>query len=119
MELPPQLERVRFGSTHVFDLAARTLYIDQQLVALTRREYELLRFFSQHLNRAFSRDALIAGVWGCDFGGYAHSVGAHVNRLRAKIETDLSHPRLIATVWGLGHRFEPQLAGTMPPDEPR
>ncbi len=103
-------ECLHFGDSHVFDLAAHTLYIGYRRVELTRREYELLRFLSLNPNRAFSRDELIAGVWGQDFGGYAHTVSAHVNRLRAKIEADPANPSLIATVWGLGYRFEPEPA---------
>ncbi len=44
-------------------------------------------------------------VWGYQFDGYDHTVNSHINRLRAKIESDPSNPKYIKTVWGYGYRF--------------
>jgi DNA-binding response OmpR family regulator len=44
-------------------------------------------------------------VWGYSHDGYEHTVNSHINRLRAKIETDPSQPRYILTVWGVGYKF--------------
>jgi DNA-binding response OmpR family regulator len=76
-------------------------------VALTLREFDLLQFLLRHPHQVFSRGQLLEQVWGDGFEGFEHTVNSHINRLRAKIEADPQNPRLIATVWGVGYRFEP------------
>jgi DNA-binding response OmpR family regulator len=88
----------------VFDLTAREVRVDGEPVALTPREFELLRLFASHPRRAFGRDELFERLWG-DYGD-RHTVTVHVARLREKIEEDSSHPRLLVTVRGVGYRFE-------------
>jgi DNA-binding response OmpR family regulator len=91
-----RLDRVRRVAT----LAGRDL-------ALAPREWELLCFFADHPNQAFSRSELLDRVWGYGHDGYNHTVNSHINRLRAKLGDDRSMPRYIHTVWGTGYRFEP------------
>jgi DNA-binding response OmpR family regulator len=88
----------------VIDLTAREVRVDGEPVALTPREFELLRLFASHPRRAFGRDELFERLWG-DYGD-RHTVTVHVARLREKIEEDSSHPRLLVTVRGVGYRFE-------------
>lgn len=44
-------------------------------------------------------------LWGYQYNGYEHTVNSHINRLRSKIEEDLSNPNYILTSWGVGYRF--------------
>ncbi len=53
----------------------------------------------------FSRIDLLNAVWGYQHDGYEHTVNTHINRLRAKVETDPAKPRRILTVWGRGYKF--------------
>ncbi len=70
---------------------------------LTYMEYELLRFFAAHPARVWSREQLLARVWGYDYFGGARTVDVHVRRLRAKLgETRASW---IGTVRSVGYRF--------------
>lgn len=89
------------------DLIGRVATVAGKVVALTGREFDLLVHFVRHPGRVFTREQLLAAVWGAGFEGYEHTVNSHINRLRAKIEPGAPKPRHIVTVWGLGYRFEP------------
>ena len=87
------------------DVAGRRAVLDGQELALTVREFELLGFLIQHPGRAFSRSELLEQVWGWTFGDQS-TVTVHVRRLREKVEVDPTAPRRIATVWGVGYRYD-------------
>jgi DNA-binding response OmpR family regulator len=87
------------------DAAARRAVLDGQELALTVREFELLAFLIRHPGRAFTRGELLEQVWGWTFGDHS-TVTVHVRRLREKVETDPTVPRRIATVWGVGYRYD-------------
>ncbi len=95
------------------DMEARTAYRDEERIALSCREFDLLAFLASHPGAVFSKEDLLRCVWGWDFGDTS-TVTVHVRRLRQKIESDPSTPRLLATVWGVGYRFE-----IPPPADPR
>ena len=99
---PPQ----EFGEL-VIDPGAHRVTVAGEEVALTMREYELLRFLARHPGRAFTRNELMDSVWRYAFYTDTSTVTVHIRRLRAKIERDASAPRWIETVWGVGYRFAP------------
>jgi DNA-binding response OmpR family regulator len=74
-------------------------------VQLTAKEFDLLYHLARHPGRVYTRMQLLESVWGYGHEGYEHTVNAHINRLRAKIEADPAHPRYIRTVWGVGYKF--------------
>ena len=97
------------------DPVARTAAADGAVLDLTPREFDLLHFFARHPDRVFSRLELLDKVWGYAHEGYEHTVNTHINRLRAKIETDPAAPRRILTVWGKGYKFAARpVAGEAP-----
>ncbi len=75
---------------------------------LTATEFELLFHLASHPNQVFSRSQLLESVWGYHHSGYEHTVNSHINRLRAKIESDATDPKIVQTVWGVGYKFSPQ-----------
>ena len=87
------------------DPLARSATLDSQLLDLTPREFDLLYFFARQPGKVFSRMELLDTVWGYNHEGYEHTVNTHINRLRAKIETDPAQPKRILTVWGKGYKF--------------
>ncbi len=87
------------------DPIAREVRLREKLIPLTAREFELLQFFMQQPGQVFSRIELLNQVWGYAHDGYEHTVNSHINRLRAKIESDPAHPDYIVTVWGVGYKF--------------
>jgi DNA-binding response OmpR family regulator len=80
-------------------------------VALTSREFDLLRFLVAHAGVAFSRDDLLRQVWGWSVGDHS-TVTVHVRRLREKVEADPASPTRLVTVWGVGYRWEPATTAT-------
>jgi DNA-binding response OmpR family regulator len=90
----------------VVDSTEHTAALAGRRLSLTTREFDLLRFFLSHPGQAFSRDELLQKVWGWSFGDQS-TVTVHVRRLREKVEADPTHPVRLATVWGVGYRWEP------------
>ena len=86
-------------------LDKRRVLLRGKPVELTAKEFDLLALFAGNPGKPFNREQLLNQVWGYSYAGYEHTVNSHINRLRAKIEADPSHPRYIITVWGFGYRF--------------
>jgi DNA-binding response OmpR family regulator len=76
---------------------------------LTPKEFDLLYLFVTNPGKNFSREMLLQKIWGHEFKGYEHTVNSHINRLRTKIESDISNPVYILTTWGVGYRFTDEL----------
>ena len=87
----------------VVDLDAHTVTVDGARVALTYKEFELLRLFLSHPGRAFTRDQLFQEVWGMDFCGETRTVDMHIRTLRQKLGP---YGRWIETVRNVGYRME-------------
>lgn len=87
------------------DMEKRKVMLGEKRIDLTPKEFDLLVLLSSHPGRSYSRDQLLNDVWGYEFSGYEHTVNSHINRLRSKIEPDLTHPKFILTTWGVGYRF--------------
>jgi DNA-binding response OmpR family regulator len=87
------------------DPARRTVTRGGTGVPVTSLEFDLLYFMAARPGRVFSRDALMAQVWGDDRVVDERSIDSLVSRLRRKLEADPSRPRIIQTVWGAGYRF--------------
>jgi DNA-binding response OmpR family regulator len=89
----------------VIDPARHVATLDGRRLALTGREFDLLRFLVAHPGIAYSRDQLLQEVWGWSFGDQS-TVTVHVRRLREKVEPDSTRPTRLVTVWGVGYRWE-------------
>lgn len=89
----------------VIDLSLRKASLKGARLELTPKEFDLLVLLASNPGKAFTRQELLEQVWGYTFSGYEHTVTAHINRLRIKIETDLDQPEYILTSWGVGYRF--------------
>ena len=87
----------------VLDEESRTVTADGENITLTYKEFELLRLFLSHPGTAFSRDQLMADVWGIDYCGETRTVDMHIRTLRQKLGENGEH---IETVRGVGYRWE-------------
>lgn len=90
----------------VIDPVRREARLDNNVISLKPKEYELLLFLMRHRGQALSRDLILERVWGWDFSGGSRTVDVHIRWLRKKIEPDADHPVRIITVRGSGYRFE-------------
>jgi DNA-binding response OmpR family regulator len=87
------------------DLDKRHASVREKPVELTKQEFDLLHLLVTHPGVVFSREALLARVWGGDTYVTGRTVDTVVSRLRRKIEIDPQDPELILTAWGVGYKF--------------
>jgi two-component system response regulator ResD len=79
-------------------------------VALTPMEFRLLWHLASHPDKVCTREELLREVWGEDSYSDARTVDVHIKRIRRKVTGDSDGEPLIATVWGVGYRFQPPAA---------
>jgi len=75
-------------------------------IHLPLKEFELLEALMSNAGRVVTRDSLIDQVWGPDYVGDTKTLDVHIKRLRARLEDNPAQPTRIATVRGVGYRFE-------------
>jgi two-component system, OmpR family, alkaline phosphatase synthesis response regulator PhoP len=97
----PQNEILSFKHVRI-DNAARTVSVDDRPVELTTIEFELLKAIAENRGRVLSREQLLEKVWGGDYYGEMRVVDVHLGHVRQKLGVE----GLIATVRGVGYRFE-------------
>ena len=85
------------------DLSSHKLFLDEEEVILTSKEFALLEYFMTHNGMALSRDKLLTEVWGYSYVGETRTVDVHVRHLREKLG---DYGKAIETVKGLGYRFD-------------
>ena len=88
------------------DTERHQVNINDELISLPLKEFELLEFLVRNSGRVLTRAQLIDRVWGSDYFGDTKTLDVHVKRLRAKIESDPANPVYIQTIRGLGYKFE-------------
>ena len=96
----------RCGSLRI-DLRGTAVSRDGQVVPLSAREFQLLRYLVEHPGTTLSRDVLLKEVWAYSTEAFTRTVDVHVASLRQKLEEDPKKPALIVTVPGLGYKFTP------------
>ena len=89
------------------DTGRHTVQVSGREIALTLKEYELLRVLMQKPGRLIEREALIDAVWSRDYMGASHTLDAHIQTLRSKLGSSGSR---IQTVYGCGYRICPSEA---------
>lgn len=94
--------QIRAGELTI-DEATYVTKLRGEVLDLTFKEFELLKYLAQHPGRVFTRAQLLQEVWGYDYYGGTRTVDVHVRRLRAKLGAD--HESLIGTVRNVGYKF--------------
>ena len=93
-----------FGSLEI-DMNRYQVRKNGEVLDLTLREFELLKYLAEREERVFSREQLLEEVWGYEYYGDIRTVDVTVRRLREKIEDDPSDPEYILTRRGIGYYF--------------
>ena len=101
-EGPAAPEIIQVG-TATIDIRRREVRVDDAALALTTKEFELLRFLAERPGLALSRQQILDGVWGYDWFGDARTVDVHLGQVRKKLDGAVR----IDTVRGVGYRLEP------------
>lgn len=92
------------------DIEKRKIILKGERIDLSPKEFDLLVLMASNPGRNYSRSDLLNILWGYNFEGFEHTVNSHINRLRAKIESDMANPVYILTTWGVGYKFNEDLA---------
>lgn len=82
------------------------VYVRDELIELTPKEFELLIYLARRTGRILSREQLLNAIWNYDFAGETRIVDVHISHLREKIELDTKKPKYIITARGFGYRLE-------------
>lgn len=88
------------------DREGRRVYIEENEINLTAKEFDVLELLILNPNKVYSREKLLTLVWGADYPGDVRTVDVHIRRLREKIEKNPSEPRYVHTKWGVGYYFK-------------
>ena len=93
----------RFGLT--IDVESQKVYINEERVNLTAKEYELLHLLASQPHKLFTKEQLYQQIWGGLQEGGMHTVTVHIKALREKLGESAKKPKWISTVWGKGYEF--------------
>ena len=100
-----QLDSVEAGDMRL-DCEGRRLYILDEEINLTAKEFDVLELLVINPNKVYSREKLLNLIWGEDYPGDVRTVDVHIRRLREKIEKNPSEPKYVHTKWGVGYYFQ-------------
>jgi len=92
------------------EASKRKVTLKGERIELTPKEFDLLHLLASHPGKTYTREQLLNILWGYQYNGYEHTVNSHINRLRSKIEPDISKPKYILTSWGVGYRFNEEIS---------
>lgn len=98
---------IRIGNL-IINPDRREVQLHDKKIDLKPKEFDLLLFMALNRGKALTRERILEQVWGWDYAGESRTVDVHIRWLREKLESDPAHPRLLATVHGIGYRFEGQ-----------
>lgn len=99
------VENIRCGRLFI-DAHGYEAYIDDALLPLTRKEFELLLLLASNPGGTIKREQILEQVWGFEYLGDSRTVDEHVKRIRHKLSEQDTQTTYIQTVWGVGYKFE-------------
>ncbi|WP_407313345.1 response regulator transcription factor [Desulfosporosinus sp. SB140] len=103
----PLADVVAYDNGLTIDNIQHEIRLHNQEVSLTPTEFKILGALAKHPGRVYSRGQLVEIVQGHNFDGDDRVIDAHIKKIRQKIETTSSDPKIIMTVYGIGYKFNP------------
>ena len=88
------------------DYNFRRVVINDKVIELTSKEFDLLELFMRNPGKVYTRENLLDIAWGFDYPGDVRTVDVHIRRLREKIEKNPAEPSYIKTKWGVGYYYK-------------
>lgn len=85
---------------------SRTVYKNNELLAMTAKEFDLLLLLMENKGRALKKEYIFNQIWGSDSYSEPQTLTVHIKWLRQKIEDDPRHPQIIQTIWGVGYQYQ-------------
>ncbi len=105
----PEAQFLQHGVIKIEEIS-RKVYIDEEPITLTLKEFELLYLFMKHPDNVYSREQLLERIWDLNYSGGTRTVDTHIKTLRIKLgKKSKEASDYIQTVWGVGYRFEKNL----------
>lgn len=90
----------------IINLKTHKVFVDNNQVKLTPREFAILQVLAQHRGNVLSMEQIYESVWNEPFYESNNTVMVHIRKIREKLEKDPSAPQYIKTVWGIGYTIE-------------
>lgn len=87
------------------DLNAREVYYFDEIIKLTKREFDIMELLVLNKGQVFSKDRIYEKIWGYDAEGDSSTVAEHVKKLRSKFQYISKDFSFISTVWGVGYKW--------------
>lgn len=97
-------DEIKDGNIRI-DKVGRHVWIDENEVIMTVKEFDLLLYMMENKGKALSKNELFNKIWGFDSESEPQTLTVHINRLREKLEENPKNPKRLLTVWGVGYRF--------------
>ena len=94
------------GGGITLDVERRAVKCDGSDVELTAKEFDLVELLMRNPGKVYTRESLLATIWGAEYQGDIRTVDVHVRRLREKLEKEPAEPEKIMTKWGVGYYFK-------------
>jgi two-component system response regulator RegX3 len=111
---PNEIEEVGLGTVSIGDVSIdpeqHIVTVRGEVAKLPLKEFELLYVLMANAGRVLTRETLIDRVWGTDYYGDTKTLDVHIKRLRSKVELDPAVPTRVATIRGLGYKYEKVVA---------
>ncbi|MFU1794888.1 response regulator transcription factor [Paenibacillus azoreducens] len=96
---------LRYGVLRI-DLKGREVHVNQTVVPLTAKEFDIVEMLALHPGQVFSKEQIYDRIWGLEASGDASTVTEHIKKIRAKLGSHDQNGSYISTLWGVGYKWE-------------
>ncbi|WMJ80010.1 response regulator transcription factor [Clostridium sp. MB40-C1] len=88
------------------DLKGRMVYVNGELIALTKKEFDIIEFLAVNCGQVFSKEQIYEKIWGYDADGDSSGIAEHIKNIRRKFANFDPDIEYISTIWGVGYKWQ-------------